>query len=161
MHSIILQSQFSSLFYSKAVYLLQYLYFCLKTSFFDKIFFITQKLEVITFSNLAHLPKCITSPTLMFYFFTISHSSSQNYEKVDFRPPWPDHRNCLISKSTMARGLIFLGFSTNDILKIFNCKQPPSPLYLSKRSLKYEFFSVFDCFLWLFGSHISVILSDK
>jgi hypothetical protein len=146
MHPVILQSRFSSLFYSKAVFFLQYLYICLKTSFFDQIFFITPKVEVIAFSNLTSLPTSITSPTLMFYPLTISHSSSQNFEKVDFRPPWPDHRNGLISKSTKARGLIFLAFSTNDILNIFNCKQPPILLYFSKQYLKYAFFSVFDYF---------------
>ncbi len=161
MRFIILQSRFSSLFYSKAVYLLQYLYFCLKTSFFDKIFFITPKVEVIAFSNLARLPTSITPLTLMLHSLTISHSSSQNFEKVDFRPPWPDHRNGLISKSTKVRGLIFLAFSKNDILNIFNFKQPPSSLYFSKRSLKYAFFSVFDYFLGLWRPHISVILSDK
>ncbi len=146
MRSIILQSQFLSLFYSKAIYFLQYLYFCLKTSFFDKIFFTTPKVEAITFSNLASLPTSITPLTLMLQPLTISHSSSQNFEKVVFRPPWPDHRNGLISKSTKARRLIFLEFSTNDILNIFNCKQPPISLYLSKRFLKYAFFSVLTVF---------------
>ncbi len=161
MHSIILQNQFLSLFYSKAVYFLQYFYFCLKTSFFDQIFLITAKVEVIDFSNLARLPTSITPPTLMLHSLTISHSSSQNFEKVDFIPPWPDHRNSLISKSTKARRLIFLYFSTNNILNIFNFKQPPSSLCFSRRSLKYAFFSFFDCFLGLLRPHISVILSDK
>jgi hypothetical protein len=98
---------------------------------------------------------------LLSHSLTISHSSSQNFEKVDFIPPWPGHRKGLISKSTNARGLIFVEFLTNNISNIFNCKQRPSLLYFSKRSLKYAFFSVFSCLLWVFGSHISVILSDK
>jgi hypothetical protein len=79
----------------------------------------------------------------MLHPLTISHSSSQNFEKVDFRPPWLGHREGLISKSTKAKGLIFLEFSTNDILNIFNCKQPPSRLYFSKQSMKYAFLIVF------------------
>jgi hypothetical protein len=110
---------------------------------------------------LARLPTSTTSPTLILHPLTISHSSSQYYEKVDFRPPWPDHREGLISKSTMARGLIFFQFSKNDILNIFNFKQPPNSLYFSKWSLKYAFFSVFDCFWGLLRPHISIILSDK
>ncbi len=96
----------------------------------------------------------------MLHPLTISHSSSQNFEKVDFRPPWPDHRNSLISKSTKARGLIFLGFTTNNILNIYNFKQLSNLLYFSKRCLKYTFFSIFSCFLWLFGPHISSYLKQ-
>jgi hypothetical protein len=42
---------------------------------------------VIALSNFASLPASIPTLTLLLHLLTISHSSSQNFEKVDLRSP--------------------------------------------------------------------------
>ncbi len=71
----------SSLFPTIPLYLPQNLIFR------QNLFFLAPKGEVIALSNFASLPASIPTLTLLLHLLTISHSSSQNFEKVDLRSP--------------------------------------------------------------------------